>query len=52
MSPIMRKTCFMLYVNNKDTDQPAHPCSLISVFVVRLLDSIMLAAAMYKISGH
>ena len=22
----------MLYVNNKDTDQPAHPCSLINVF--------------------
>ena len=25
----------MPYANNKDTDQPVHPCSLISVFIVR-----------------
>ena len=30
---------FLLYVNNKSADQPAHPCSLISVFVIRCLDS-------------
>ena len=30
---------FMLYANNKGADQPAHPCSLISTFVVRCLDS-------------
>ena len=27
------------YVNNKGADQPAHPRSLISAFVVRCLDS-------------
>ena len=26
-------------MNNKGTDQPAHPCSLISAFVIRLLES-------------
>ena len=31
----------MLCVNNKGADQPAHPHSLISVFVVRCLDSII-----------
>ena len=31
----------MPYANNKGTDQPAHPRSLISVFVVRCLDSII-----------
>ena len=30
---------FMPYANNKD--QPAHPCSLISAFVVHCLDSII-----------
>ena len=29
----------MPYANNKDADQPAHPCSLISIFVIRCLDS-------------
>ena len=33
---------FMSYANNKGTDQPAHPHSLISAFVVRCLDSIPL----------
>ena len=31
----------MAYVNNKGTDQPGHPCSLISTFVVHFLDSII-----------
>ena len=31
----------MPFANNKGTDQPAHPCSLISTFVVRCLDSII-----------
>ena len=39
MSHIMRKTCFLSYVNNKGADQPAHPRSVISAFVVRCLDS-------------
>ena len=33
---------FMPYANNKDADQPAHPRSLISYFVVHCLDSISL----------
>ena len=43
MSHIMRKPVFTLcehifiYANNKGTDQPAHPCSLISTFVVHCL---------------
>ena len=30
------------YANNKDADQPAHPCSLSNVFDVRCVDSVML----------
>ena len=33
------KTCLMPYPKNKAADQPAHPLSLISVFVVRCLDN-------------
>ena len=36
----MRKP-FMPYANNKGADQPAHPRSLISAFVVRCLDSVI-----------
>ena len=35
------KMCLMSYANNKGADQPAHPRSLISTFVVRCLDRIM-----------
>ena len=35
------KTCLILYANNKDADQPAHPPSLISIFTIRCLDSII-----------
>ena len=31
----------MPYVNNKGTDQPAHPHSLINAFVVHCLDNII-----------
>ena len=41
---------FMLYETNKDADQPAHLCSLISIFVVRCLDSIIPILAISKIS--
>ena len=40
---------FMVYANNKGANQP-HPCSLISTFAVRCLDSIMSILAKYKIS--
>ena len=33
--------CVMSYANNKGADQPVHPLSLISAFVVRFLDSII-----------
>ena len=46
----MRK-CVMSYANNKGADQPAHPCSLISAFVVRCLDSVMLLVSVTKISS-
>ena len=32
---------FLLYANNKGADQPAHPRSLISAFVIHCLDSII-----------
>ena len=37
MSHVMRKPV-MPYANNKDSDQPAHPLSLTSVFIIRYLD--------------
>ena len=36
------------YANNKDADQPAHPRSLISVFVIRCLDSIVPLFAIFE----
>ena len=44
------KTCLMSSANNKGADQPAHPRSLISAFVVRSLDSIISLVSRYKIS--
>ena len=41
---------FMPYVNNKGADQPAHPRSLISTFVVRCLDSIISLVSIFAIS--
>ena len=40
MSHVMRKPVLPC-ANNKGSDQPAHPHSLISAFVVRCLDSII-----------
>ena len=40
----------MTYANNKGADQPAHPRSLISTFVVRCLDSIMPLVSISEIS--
>ena len=39
------------YANNKGADQPAHPCSLISTFVVRCLDSIIPLVSISEISS-
>ena len=48
--PDHEKMCLMSYVNNKGADQPAHPHSLISAFVVRCLDSIISLDSIAKIS--
>ena len=48
---VMRLTIFMSYLNNKGADQPAHPWSLISAFVVRCLDSVMSLISSTKISS-
>ena len=45
----MRK-CVMSYANNKGADQPAHPRSLISAFIVRCLDSIIPLDSIAEIS--
>ena len=47
--PVMRKP-ILPYANNKGTDQPAHPHSLISTFVVRCLDSIIPLVSISEIS--
>ena len=44
------KMCLMSYANNKGVDQPAHPHSLISVFVVRCLNSIIALDSIAEIS--
>ena len=41
----------MSYALNKGADQPAHPCSLISAFVFRWLDSVMSLVSVTKISS-
>ena len=41
---------FYPYANNKGADQPAHPRSLISTFIVRCLDSIIPLLAIAEIS--
>ena len=46
----MRK-CVMSFANNKDADQPVHPRSLISAFVVRCLDSIISLISIAEISS-
>ena len=49
--PGHEKTCLMSYATNKGADQPAHPRSLISAFVVRCLDSVMSQVSVTKISS-
>ena len=41
----------MLSANNKSADQPAHPRSLISAFVVRCLDSTVSLVSISEISS-
>ena len=46
-----KKTCFLLYANNKGAVQPAHPRSLISAFVIHCLGSIITVVSICKISS-
>ena len=41
----------MSYANNKGADEPVHPRSLISAFVVRCLDSVMSLVSVTNISS-
>ena len=50
MSYVMSKPV-LPYANNKGADQPAHPRSLISAFVVRCLDSIIHLVSISEISS-
>ena len=47
--PRREKTCLRWSANNKGTDQPAHTRSLISAFVICLLESIISKLAKGKI---
>ena len=48
--PRREKTCLRGFANNKGADQPAHPRSLISAIVIRLLESIISKLATSEIS--
>ena len=48
--PRREKTCLWRFANNKGADQPAHPRSLISAFLIRLLESIISRLATSEIS--
>ena len=48
--PRREKTCLQGFVNNTGADQLAHPRSLISAFVIRVLESIICTLATGKIS--
>ena len=50
IGPGHAKMCFMPYAKNKGADQPAHPHSLISTFVIRCLDSMIYILAVSKVS--
>ena len=51
IEPRHEKNLFLPYANNKGADQPAHPRSLISTFVVRSLDSIISVVSVSEISS-
>ena len=44
------ETCFMLYANIKDADQSVQMHSLITIFVILFLESIIPTVAISKIS--
>ena len=48
--PKREKTCLRWLANNIGADQPVHPRSLISAFVIRLLEGIISRLATDEIS--
>ena len=48
--PRREKTCLRGFAKNTDADQPAHPRSLISALVIRILESIICKLATGDIS--
>ena len=48
--PRREKTCLRRMANNTGSDQPAHPRSLISAFVIRFSESIIYRLAAGEIS--
>ena len=50
IGPRHKKTCLWRFANNTGVDQPAHPRSLISAFVIRFLISIIGKLATGEIS--
>ena len=48
--PQHKKNCLRGFANNKGADQPAHPRSLISAFVIRLFESNICKIATSKLS--
>ena len=48
--PRREKTCLRGFANNTGADQPAHPRSLISAFIIRFLESFMYKLASEEIS--
>ena len=45
-----KKTCFLWFANNKGADQPVHLRSLISAFVICILESIISRLATSEMS--
>ena len=50
IGPQREKTCLRGLANNTGADQPAHPRSLISAFVIRVLESTISKLATSEIS--
>ena len=50
IGPRREKTCLREFANNTGADQPAHPRSLISAFVNRVLESTISKRATSEIS--
>ena len=50
--PCWENTCLPGFANNKGADQPAHPRSLISAFVIHFLESTICKLVTDKISIH